>query len=124
MMVGKPGADGKIPAHKKEAIMAQTTHEGQVTRTQAKAPQEAQDEIRAIMRRLIAWNDKYNDRRYFSIALVTDGEHECESGKFTLEDDTIMAHNDYWDGAPTNHQYHFMQDELRADIEADNSDRG
>lgn len=104
--------------------MAQTTHEGQVTRTQAKAPQEAQDEIRAIMRRLIAWNDKYNDRRYFSIALVTDGEHECESGKITLEDDTIMAYNDYWDGAPTNHQYHFMQDELRADIEADNSDRG
>lgn len=86
------------------------------------APQEARDEMKAIMKRIVEWNDKWNDGRYLSLSLIpkdmplTDDEGNPNG---EIEEDTISYNNAYW-SPETRYDLkgYYDQDELRAEIAA------
>jgi hypothetical protein len=86
------------------------------------APQEARDEMRAILKRIVEWNDKWNEGRYLTISLlekgtlVTDDEGNPNG---EIEEDTISYNNAYW-SPETRYDLkgYYDQDELRAEIAA------
>jgi hypothetical protein len=84
------------------------------------APQEARDEMKAIMKRIVEWNDKWNDGRYLSLSLIpkdmplTDDEGNPD-GK--IEESVISYNNDHWEPGSTHGlSASYSQDELRAEI--------
>jgi hypothetical protein len=89
------------------------------------APQEARDEMKAIMRRIVEWNDKWNDGRYLTISLIakgmplTDDEGNPDG---EIEESTIGYNNDHWEPEATHKLMdRYDQDKLRAEIAAYNA---
>lgn len=105
----------QMPAEKEDEQMA-------LTMRKPTTSQEARDEMKAIMKRIVEWNDKWNDGRYLSLALVAKGmplTDDDGNPDGEIEESTIAYNNDHWEPGVTyglNDRYE--QDELRAEIAA------
>jgi hypothetical protein len=86
------------------------------------APQEARDEMKAIMLRIVEWNDKWNEGRYLTLSLLEKGALVTDdngNSNGEIEDDTISYNNACWEPETTRKlDGIYNQDELRAGIAA------